>query len=49
MRIVFIGAVLFLEKALPKLIDMTAEVEGVCTLEKSPSKDLTGLSRLPQM
>ena len=49
MRIVFIGAVQFSEKALAKLIDMTAEVEGVCTLEKSPFNadhvDLTPLCR----
>ena len=48
MRIVFIGAVQFSEKALAKLIDMTAEVEGVCTLEKSPFNadhvDLNGVS-----
>ena len=36
MRIVFIGAVQFSEKALAKLIDIKADVVGVCTLEKSP-------------
>jgi methionyl-tRNA formyltransferase len=36
MRIVFIGAVQFSEKALAKLIDMKASVTGVCTLEQSP-------------
>jgi|TARA_B100000315_G_scaffold175310_1_gene163833 methionyl-tRNA formyltransferase len=34
MRIVFIGTVQFSEKALAKLIDMKADVIGVCTLER---------------
>ena len=49
MRIVFIGAVQFSEKALAKLIKMKADVAGVCTLEKSPFNadhiDLTPLCR----
>lgn len=49
MRIVFIGAVQFSEKALEKLIDMKADVMGVFTLEKSPFNadhvDLTPLCR----
>ena len=49
MRIVFIGAVQFSEKALAKLIDIKADVVGVCTLEKSPFNadhiDLTPLCR----
>jgi methionyl-tRNA formyltransferase len=36
MRIVFIGAVQFSEKALAKLTNIKADVVGVCTLEKSP-------------
>ena len=35
MRIVFIGAVQFSEKVLAKLIDIKADVVGVCTLERS--------------
>lgn len=35
MKIVFIGAVTFSEKTLEKLIDLNADVVGVCTLEKS--------------
>ena len=35
MRIVFIGAVQFSEKVLFKLIEMKAEIVGVCTLENS--------------
>ena len=35
MKIVFIGAVKFSERALKKLIDIEAEVVGVCTLEYS--------------
>tara|TARA_Y100001934_G_scaffold213102_1_gene252313 strand:- start:109 stop:519 length:411 start_codon:yes stop_codon:yes gene_type:complete len=35
MKIVFIGAVKFSEKALQKLINMRAQVVGVCTLEAS--------------
>jgi len=35
MRIVFIGAVQFSEKVLSKLIEIKAEVVGVCTLESS--------------
>lgn len=36
MRIVFIGAVMFSEKTLKKLIEIHADVAGVCTLEESP-------------
>ena len=36
MKIVFIGAVEFSEKALLKLIAMKTNVVGVCTLDKSP-------------
>lgn len=35
MRIIFIGAVQFSEKAVTKLIDINANVVGICTLEKS--------------
>jgi methionyl-tRNA formyltransferase len=35
MRIIFIGAVQFSEKVLSKLIEIKAEVVGVCTLESS--------------
>lgn len=49
MRIVFIGAVQFSEKVMAKLIDMKADVVGVCTLEKSSFNadhiDLTPLCR----
>ena len=49
MRIVFIGTVQFSEKALAKLIDMKADVVGVCTLERSPFNadhvDLTPLCK----
>ena len=49
MRIVFIGAVQFSEKVLFKLIEMKAEVIGVCTLESSSFNadhcDLTPYSR----
>ena len=48
MRIVFIGAILFSEKTLSKLIKLGANVVGVCTLEKSHFNsdyvDLTPLS-----
>jgi len=49
MRIVFIGAVKFSEKMIEKLIDMRADVVGVCTLERSSFNadhiDLTPLCR----
>ena len=49
MRIVFIGAVQFSEKALAKLTNIKANVVGVCTLEKSlfnaDHVDLTPLCR----
>ena len=35
MRIVFIGSVEFSKKALQKLIDLKAEIVGVCTKESS--------------
>lgn len=49
MNIVFIGAVQFSEKMLIKLINMKADIVGVCTLEKSSFKadhvDLTPLCK----
>ena len=37
MKIVFIGTVEFSKKVLQKLIELNANVVGVCTKEKSPS------------
>ena len=47
MRIVFIGTVLFSKDTLEKLIDLGADIVGVCTKERSPfNSDFTDLTLL---